>query len=635
MLAPIQRGQSFDADYFIETHPRWEGADAVSCYRAWLLDHVHEPISAEAKLTALRLPATAFPEAFPWQSYASIKPAIAANRWLALEHFINKGFRDFGETLTYGDGAQEFLINLALQYSERDDRLAIKAFSLALNLAPFSSPELNQHVADAYLRSNHLAAAKAIYQDLVDKGQANAWTVRNLYFSSVAMDQGACALHALLNTAATLRNEPIWRKTADEVIQIYFDAGLKKARTLYSQDQQAAAVSSIIDTVEQVGALLSLLSDQVEKTDRAGSRVILFVGQEDPAITFYRIEQKAALIESAGGSLTIIRREAGDLGLLLADTCAAIFLDMAATPQSLDWLQKVRRAGVPTFYEAYSPAFDPSLAPPPIETFAGFMTGALHLDLQIDVGLRRAFAGMCEFGIAPTQSIARRLETVTQKPLCWVLPDGSLDSVESTRNEASPGNKAVTFFLESPRFLYLTPSDQSFGSAIFECLSQFEDARFIAAGYVRLDARFDLFDDRIIEFGQIDVPGGHLAKISGPVINLAPTVDPGDDVASNASWSRAAQYAFPSVTDASGAAAAGARHNVDALIAHSPSEWLPNLIRLVGNSKLQSKIGERAYARAIDQRDPKKAAKSATAIFFQGGDLTPYDFAKSQDSRVI
>ena len=271
---------------------------------------------------------------------------------------------------------------------------------------------------------------------------------------------------------------------------------------------------------------------------------LLVIANHDDAVTLrYRVAAKAVLAQAIGVPCTIrSMHEHGDIQNDLRQARAAIFVETPATVDLLTIILAARAAGVPTIYDANGPIVDTDPTPP-MESFAGLITPALHDDLRLHAALCRSFAGQCDVGIAAAEGTAATLATLVRRKKSAVVANG----VDDTPVAAADVRLPETFlFLRSHRFMRLDDAPGSLGSAILQVLDR-DGIGLVLSGYVKLAEGFGAFDDRIVELGPSADPAQYDGALARAALNLAPEIGDRDDGVVQVSWLEAAVHGVATV----------------------------------------------------------------------------------------
>jgi hypothetical protein len=578
---------AFDPDYFRETRPRWSGVDDHACRLAWLTDPAAAgPGTPREHLARLGLDLATFPAAFPWQYYARQHPTAGAHRWKALDHFVQHGFAA-GETLPFGPEAKDFLVSLARSYAPSADRLAIKAFQLAAGRSALEPDEL-QHLADSYLREGLWAAARDVYERVLESTDPSVWTVHNCALASMELGEWASARRVLTRADTHMRADPAWRSVADALLRRSFDHVIQTGRSLYAQGHYDAGDQAVADGVTRALDQIAQLAPPAFGS-RARSHVLVIANQDDPVTLRYRVRAKPALARNVGKPCSVrFINEIADFDEHLEQALAVIFVETAATPDVLKVLAAARSAGIPTIYEANGPIFDPGQTPPPIETFAGLITPALHDDLRLHAVLCWSLARHCDVGIASAARTTAKLAALVRGQRAHIVPNvpeaGPVSSLEQHLPE-------TFLFLRSGRFLRLTDEPRSLGAAILALLG---DGRIgiVLSGHVKLTEAFNRFDDQIVELGPSADPASYDFALARAAFNLAPEAISEDDGVVQVSWLEAATHQVATVMSPAMAESLGFVGTHCCLVAE-PTE-LPQVIAHALGSQAATLVGRAA-----------------------------------------
>jgi hypothetical protein len=594
-LATIDDGLDFDASYYREVNPAWEGADELSCYRHWLVEGLAfgRHGSGKAHLNGLGLSLATYPEAFHWRYYARLRPHVGANRWLALDDFCETGFAVFTETFPFGSGAVDFLLALGRKFSIADDRLAVRAYELARSYGPIPPSEL-QHLADSYLRLSLWRPAMTIYRSLIEDGHANGWTVLNFVKAASRLLLWEDLLVVLKRAHETLAQDSLWPMVVAELLQNIFDCRVGAARVLMADGHYEQADDSLVNSVDHLFGIAEAFGSSRSRQSVGEARTILILANlDDAARAQRRVYEKARLMERVNQPCeTAIYTNASTYLEALDGIAAVILYRTPAVPGIIQLIVAARARGIPIVFES-----DVLLLPsnaPPLKFFRGRITRSLYDDLRLGIALTCATARLCDFAIGPTKGIAEILRPMVRERRCFVVPNSLLP--ESLDSAAGPKKShELKLFLHGSNLSFLDAAPGSIGMHLLAFLQRRPEVRLIVHGPIHLDPRFDQNADRISYIDQTDDPLAYWIQLSQCDINLAIKCESPEDIyETELSWAEAAACAVPSVVLLPGREIPYIRDGINAGRAARAEAWVKALESLLREPARRRQLGVQA-----------------------------------------
>ncbi len=600
---------TFDATYFRETRPAWIGQDDQTCWCAWRTDpSTAGPGCGFDHLVSLRLDLRDYPEAFPWELYARLQPVAGANRWAALEHFCRRGFKE-GVRLPFDRDGKVFLISLARSYANQDDFLAIQAFELAAVLAPLSLDE-QQHLGDSYLRLRLFQRSYQVYRELLRRGSVDNWTLRNCIKSSIFLADWDAAEEVLLETVSAFKNTGAWTLAAFELIERFFDWGLRRAQGRYAAGKLEAGDDEVAETVAAASRLLSRLG-LVSKVERGSSHVLVIANCDDAVSYSQRAESKSALFAQMSIPWQLMpMTELENASDALSGAFALIFFNAPATLLPLRVLLAAKSADIPIIYEADAAVFDPAIYPPPLTSFAGLLAPQLHDEMRAGTVLRRELARRCDFGLAVTDLTSTKLEELVLTKRTTLL--GKAYNPDPFVFATSTQLPRRFLFLRAPRFLALVDQPGTLGAALLKVMGAYADLGLVTSGYVHLDEGFNLHDSRLVELGPAAEPSTYRSAIAAATLTIAPTCIADDDGMTELIWLEAAELGVPALLDINVAGALGLIGG-QTCIAVAEQGWGEALQQALSKPAVLEQIGLRAREHARSSRSADVVAAQLMA----------------------
>jgi glycosyltransferase involved in cell wall biosynthesis len=341
----------------------------------------------------------------------------------------------------------------------------------------------------------------------------------------------------------------------------------------------------------------------------------------------YRCEHQSAGLMLAGG--TADNALVGSIDLASAcDRYAAFVLHRVRWDEEIARLVDHARAeGKPVIFDTDDLVYEHHAIP--------FIDALTHLDEV----LRNAFADalvdfrrtLFEVGAASVSTETLRESAAQLVRSVVTIPNVVSEEMVrmATQARASRGTRETPEVVVA--YLSGTPThDSDFleaADAVLWALERYENVRFMAVGYLRLDDRFDGFADRVerIPF----LPWQDLPKLmAGVDINLAPLEagNPFTEAKSCLKYLEAGLLGVPTLASPRHDFARVIRQGENGLLAETPEEWRDALRRLIEAPQQRASIGANAFDDVHRNRTARACARSqhtALASLLRGSDDRP------------
>ena len=152
--------------------------------------------------------------------------------------------------------------------------------------------------------------------------------------------------------------------------------------------------------------------------------------------------------------------------------------------------------------------------------------------------------------------------------------------------------------------------------AVLSTLGSRPDVRFVAAGPLRLDQRFDAFGDRVERVPY--QPWQRLPALLATLdVSLAPLErdNPFTECKSCLKFLEASVVGVPTVASARSDFTRVVEHGVNGVLADSPAEWSEALARLVAEPDLRRQLGESARNDVLARHTTRATAREVSETF--------------------
>lgn len=326
---------------------------------------------------------------------------------------------------------------------------------------------------------------------------------------------------------------------------------------------------------------------------------ILIVGDfHVPQCIRYRIDQKVEQLESQGKKVTTVDwMKIAEHSNELALHDVVIFYRVPAVPSVIKAMAQVNANGKASFYEIDDLLFEESY-PAPIETFGGYVGLDTHFELRKSMASFRAAAQLCQYGIASTNLLCKKLAKITRNKQC-ILHRNGLDKLNIFNRVDKSHKKTVDIFYGSGTQAHNSDFLEQALPALERILSKYSHVRLIIAGYLKLP---EAFSDKYAKQLQILPPvknvKAYWSFLEQADINLAVLCD--DEIngcKSELKWFEAACFSIPSVLSTTANYRDVIHHGEDAFLASNEQEWFKSLEALIINPELRGSIASSALER--------------------------------------
>ena len=582
----ICEGLEFDPVFYAEFRPETEALENTERLRYWLCEGLNydDPGSAPKFLANQGLSLSSFPSAFQWLSYVEERPQAAANRWMALQDFLQWGFEQYSDRFIEGPESIILFLALGLHYSLKNDVLAIQAYELARRRDNLPAPQL-QHLADAYLRGRAWRPAADLYRQVLKSPSVNIWTVRNLI---------QCAAKIGLTSEIVIEclNPRLEYAEADRVEVVLTCANASFSLTkekVYNLLARQKYLDASWLTRRETATLQKMMADFLCPQGRvvskaALSRVILVVNNDVSYRSARRIDGKITSLATLGINYEIaIYQNIRDMTGLVGNDVAIIFYQVPALPDVLLFLTLANSAGSTMYFDTDDDiATDRSL--PKFCEYFGYLRKSEYNSLCFGNYLYAAMASFCDYGIAPTPQLSKRLAGLTRKKMSFVMRDRvGTNNQEIQSSEGREAQRPFCVSLSSDRFIMLDIMENPICSVIFEILKNKSDVVLQISGPIKIGPEFtSLFCQIKHSEDSIEIPDLAISLFDDSLLGRYQT---------SIVWAKAAIHRVPLLSCQS------SLYDSDMTmeVASSPEEAL-RLIETYRESSLKRReLGERAY----------------------------------------
>jgi glycosyltransferase involved in cell wall biosynthesis len=626
-IRQFDESEIFDAEFYRARYEDVGDFTNSKAYAHWLtIGRAESRASSEEKLMQrLGLSLSAIPSSFSADRYATemgVPVEPFRTRWDAFEHWVGQIVATHALLTPMDDAADCAWIynDIANSFAKRGENVpAARLYRRALLLDP-NRVQIWQHLGDALLRSGHFAGAQAAYTQAVSKTRSYYYSHRNL----IEAERGLGRIRVALDVARDLkvaRPEHIDAiECAEGLERQLFEIDRRRATSMVLAGRRADAVAVIRSTFTD-NDLRDMECAALPVCVGHRPRVLIFGTPYLRQCVFYRIEQKLEQIKLAGLEVDFIPQN--EPGRLISEVGAydvVIFYRVPAFPEIEKAIIHCRRIGVVTFYEIDDLIFDPLYFPDTIENYSGQLTMKEYANLVVDAPLFERAMSLCEYGIASTPSLQRRMEKVVARKICF-LHRNSMDSrherfaAQHALVGSRPPSDEVTLFYASGTKAHNEDFELLAAPAIAELFRNRSGLRLVVMGHLPIPDMLLPYEDRIVQLPPVWDTNVFWSALAQADINLSvlkPSVL--SDGKSEIKWLEAAMLRIPSVVSPTTTHVELLTDGVDAMLAGSVDAWEQKLSMLVASPELRAAIGARAFELASSQYAPSAGAKNIDAI---------------------
>ncbi|MDP2902432.1 MAG: glycosyltransferase [Methylovulum sp.] len=466
--------------------------------------------------------------------------------------------------------------------------------------------EFLELLGNTYFEQKDYESAAAHYEAAAATGGVlSKWLFSNLANCQKSLSHSKEVVETIINGIESVPEAAALYDRLDSVIQDYW---LKQQGILEVLSITNNRDALIAKTTEVTGFIYNtyLRSFGAKKSPKSlGScnlnRILIVGDMHIPQCVRYRIDQKIEQLELAEKEVTTISwTDLANEQNTLVFHDVVIFYRVPAEPQVLKAMAQVNATGKLSLYEIDDLLFDPAY-PPAIETYGGYL--GLNLYIQILKGMAsfNSAARYCRFGIASTQPLADKLQTLVFGQRCFVHRNG-IDSTNIFKRKAQAliSNKpTLDIFYGSGTMAHNSDFNDLALPAIARILDEYAHAGLMIVGYLKLPAEFlKRYTGRIKQMPPVKNIKTYWTLLERADINLAVLHD--DEIngcKSELKWFEAACLGIPSVMSSTANYRDIIHQGEDGLMAVTEDDWYHHLKALVDQPELRMAMAEKAIDR--------------------------------------
>ncbi|MGH6857951.1 MAG: hypothetical protein ACRECP_10035 [Methylocella sp.] len=423
-LAPINLDLVFDPDFYRTAYGFDDSMTGAALYRHWLETGAPQELPPnEEKALQYIVASRRYPEAFDWKRYKSALPTQEANalrcRVDVLKHLFDTGFEKGLTKHIIGDGSDELFAAIGDYHLIRGHRqVAILAYDRVLALDP-SHAGVRQRRGEAYAVLGKAAAAYADFAHAAALPDASVGSTIQLARTAAAIGSFEKSFEILRDARSKWRKSPDYRNAVTDLIEQYFAAKSRSAMALYDAGDREIADAYLLRALDELrGRIAEFEVPAAAIPPSPCGHVAILANQDLSQCRHYRAEQKLRQLRQAGLKAELFdQHNPAPFIRSLLGARAAIFYRVPAFPNIIRAILTAQALGIPTYYEIDDLIFDAASYPDIFESYEGQISKSEYDGLLYGVPLFRYAMGLCEYGIASTTPLARRIEPIVRSAL--------------------------------------------------------------------------------------------------------------------------------------------------------------------------------------------------------------------------
>jgi glycosyltransferase involved in cell wall biosynthesis/SAM-dependent methyltransferase len=364
---------------------------------------------------------------------------------------------------------------------------------------------------------------------------------------------------------------------------------------------------------------------ELATAETVSARAVLFLSGCPGDSYRYRCEHQAVGLSLAGG--TADSAAVGSIDLDRAyGRYAAFVLHRVAWDEAIERLvTRARADGKPVIFDSDDLVFEPDALP-----FVAALSGVDELERNAFAdNVARCRRTLLEAGAASVSTEALHDAATRAVGSVVTIPNAVSDAMVRGAREARAAQGAGSTAEVVVAYLSGTPThDRDFleaADAVLWALETHEHVRFMAAGHLRLDERFDDVAARVerIPFQPWQEVSRLLARVD---VNLAPLEpeNPFTEAKSCLKYLEAALLGLPTIASPRRDFSRVIRHGENGLLADTPDEWREALGLLIESPERRASIGEQAFDDVHRNRTVRARARAQhvalASLAGRGGD---------------
>jgi glycosyltransferase involved in cell wall biosynthesis len=624
-LVAIALDYTFDPDFYRATNREIAALSDQEAYWHWLntgFDRGEAPNAARFLHKLGLLETGLYPPGFTAAIYAAANPDLAdrvVGAWRLLQHCINNGIAEQRPGCQPSpENADIFRAAADLQAMGGRPEAAKGIYQDVLALEPRHILAA-RHFADCLLRLGEWFNAALFYEQTIKSELGTVWTFLNLATCYVKLRRWRDAAAILSAIQQRESGDLAIRTRLRDVCRDGFEAMREEAVWLAEkgfdpQGRLRMKEAVALLTLQAAGAPAALAKAQGEI-----GAIAIVADTGLPQCRFYRLDQKLAQLRLLGiaAELYDFRESLEAFHQRLPSLQAVIFYRVPATPETVDAIEAVRRAAIPSFYEIDDLMFDAEHFPDSFESYGGQISHGLFATLVTGAEALRAAMALCDYALASTAPLAERMAPVVRSGRAFVHRNGLHAPHETMMAvpRAPRDDGYINLFYGTGTKAHNEDFERHIAPALAHILAEFQAVRLVIVGYLLLPPGLAPFADQIVLIPPVWEIDAYWRILAGMDINLAVLKPrPGADCKSEIKWLEAAMLGIPSIVTPTRTYRDVVADGETGLFATTPEEWYRAIRRLVVSPEERTSIGAAARAVARDAYAMPAMARNLRSI---------------------
>lgn len=464
-------------------------------------------------------------------------------------------------------------------------------------------PEALELLGNTYFDQQDYDTAISYYEAAAKQGGTSKWLVSNLLHGKSRIGHPKDAVRIMLDAIGRSPESNTYREQFDALVNEYWLKQQGALETYATTGDRTGLVGHTCDAAQFIYQAYLHFYGADGNPCWVGScdleRVLIVGDFHIPQCIRYRIDQKIEQLEAAGKIVTAVSwTDLANQQNALAFHDIVIFYRVPAEPPVLKAMAQVNATGRLSIYEIDDLLFDTAY-PPAIETYGGYVDIGTYTQILKGMGSFNAAARCCRFGLASTQDLADKLQTLVFGGKSFLHRNG-IDSQNLFKQKSyDPTQKTLDIFYGSGTMAHNSDFSDLALPAICRLLDEYPQLSLTIAGYLKLPAAFLAgYADRIRQMPPVKSIKAYWSLLERTDISLAVLHD---DVIngckSELKWFEAACLGIPSVVSTTANYRTVIKNGEDGFIATTAEDWYLHLKALIDDPNLRQTMAQKAQAR--------------------------------------
>ena len=457
-------------------------------------------------------------------------------------------------------------------------------------------------LADTLLKLGNFQEAMIFYQRALELNSSYFWSNNNLAIAYSKLGRWNEAINLYHKNIVSYPNLYLSHQGLKDTLLNQWASMFTQGNSLLQKKNRKIANLVFSQAIKLFKNCLYVPKFENNRELPQNPSVLLIVDDHLAQCLHYRVQQKVEQLEYAGISVEYIPLKEAKLAknkLHFYDV--VIFYRVPALPDIIEIIEYAKAINKVVFYEIDDLIFDAQEYPDPFESYGGQISQEQYRGLLRGTTLFKEAMALCDYGIASTPALAKKVEQVVAKKTCFVHRN-ALDSLNTEfRNLNIPKipRDYLSIFYGTGTKAHNADFEELVAPAIAKILKQYHKVRLTIMGYLTLPEVLLPYKERIDKIDLIKDVSVYWEFLRQADINIAvllPTTV--NNCKSELKWFEAGCLGVPSVVSNTQTYLEILSDGVDALIASTSEEWYTKLELLITNTELREKIAKAAYNRA-------------------------------------